>query len=161
MSFTSQEQQNCDVGGSAPAAAGNQGPQENAGELEAYRSVLVERSHKANESYDKAVMALSSGALAVSLTFLHDIVPHPRASSVFLLGAAWLLLVLSLVAIFASLLTSQFAFRTAITQVDSGIIQDSRAGGLYASITVWLNVASGALFVFGLASLMWFALTNI
>ncbi len=130
-------------------------------ELKEYRKDLIERGRKANESYDKAVMTLSAGALAVSLTFIHDIAQHPIQSSIRFLVIAWSLLVFSLIAIFISLLTSQFAFRTSVTQVDKGVIHESRAGGTFALATLWLNVASAVLFTLGLVFLVVFALMNI
>jgi hypothetical protein len=48
------------------------------------------------EPYDKAILTLSSGALALSLTFIKDLVPPEIAQENWILYLAWVLFVLSL-----------------------------------------------------------------
>jgi hypothetical protein len=80
-------------------------------ELRAYRDWLVQADHKASEAYDKAVMTLSGGALAISITFIHDIAPSPLATTIYRLIFAWGAFGLSITAILISQLTSCWALR--------------------------------------------------
>jgi hypothetical protein len=67
--------------------------------LAEYRKLLEQAYDKQSESYDKTVIALSGGALGVSMTFLHEIVPSPLGATVWLLGAAWSAFAFSILAI--------------------------------------------------------------
>lgn len=42
------------------------------------RRILLECRNNAVRSLEKILVALSAGALALSITFLHDIAPHPK-----------------------------------------------------------------------------------
>lgn len=61
-------------------------------EREALRRDLLEISGR----YDKAILALAGGALALSITFLEKIAPHPSGPCRWLLGIAWLFLIAAL-----------------------------------------------------------------
>ena len=124
---------------------------------EQYRNMLVEKSYAASQDFDKLTVTLSGGALALSLTFIHDIAPHPR--QLWLAGTAWFLLALSLVFIFFSLFMSQKAIRDMIDQLDAGT--DPGRLGPAATWTVGLNIASAATLVLGLVFLAAFALINL
>jgi hypothetical protein len=75
-------------------------PSESAAREAAYRD-FVTRAEEAEArnagAYDKALLTLSSAALALSLTFGKDIVPFFRATQVWLLFSAWILFVLTIV----------------------------------------------------------------
>jgi hypothetical protein len=86
--------------------------------MKAYRDWLVETEHKASESYDKAVMTLSGGALAISLTFVKNVAQPVVA--LWRLESAWVALTVSVGSILVSMLTSQIALRHSIHQVDEG-----------------------------------------
>jgi hypothetical protein len=75
-----------------------------------------------------------------------------------LLGLAWALLALSLTATFASTLTSQWAIRRAIADLDRD--KEWRRSG-FGWVTVSLNGGAAALFVLGAGCLIWFAWVNL
>jgi hypothetical protein len=83
-----------------------------------YRKLLEQAYDKQSEAYDKTVIALSGGALGISMTFLHEIVPSPLGGTLWLLGAAWSAFAFSILAILVSILTGQWALRRAMCQVD-------------------------------------------
>jgi hypothetical protein len=60
---------------------------------------------QATRDFDTAIRALSGGALAISLTFVHDIAPHPHHN--WTLAAAWCLFVLALAVNLWSFLTAE------------------------------------------------------
>lgn len=127
-----------------------------------YRRHLVEARHAASQDYDRAILTLASATLALSVTFLHDIAPVPKAATSGFVVASWICLVGALLAILGSLLTSQWALGQAIEDVDGG--REDRLehpGGWPARITQALNIAAGVSFVAGLCLLAWFANQNI
>jgi len=81
---------------------------------EAYRDerkALVESEHASADGFDKHILTLASGALAVSLVFLEKIAPEPKQATLPYLYLAWGTLVLALCFILSSFLTSQHAHR--------------------------------------------------
>lgn len=129
--------------------------------MQAYRNWLVQTEHKASVAFDRAVMTLSGGALAISLTFINDVIVSPQPGSVILLALAWGCLALSIGFILTSMLTSQRALRKAIIQVDTNQIYKEKPGGLLARLTNWLNIAACLAFILGIALLAWFAIANM
>lgn len=125
--------------------------------LEKYRDSLLEAEHTASRDYDKAILTLSTGALG----FITQIVPHPSSFTLFFLGSGWLSLVLSLLSTLVSLLTSQFALRKAVEQVDEKSIQEGTPGGVLTPVTSFLNVSASVFLIIGISFLVVFAFLNI
>lgn len=73
---------------------------------------------RATTSSDRQVLLLSAGALALSITFLHDIAPCPKAWTVWFLGAGWIGLVAAIVATVLSFRASSEAFLQQIRESD-------------------------------------------
>lgn len=71
------------------------------------RDALRNDSLEVSERYDKAILLLAGGALALSLTFLEKIAPHPLWWSFIFLGVAWLCLIASVLLELFALSTSQ------------------------------------------------------
>jgi hypothetical protein len=87
---------------------------ENSLEREAYleeRKTLVEAEGEASQSFDKALITLSAGAFGLSLAFIIQVAPVPRA--LWYLYVAWGGFILSLLSILFSFLASQQGFRRA------------------------------------------------
>jgi hypothetical protein len=118
----------------------------------------VQADHDASQDYDKTVLTLATGTLALSVTFAHDIAPKPIPGSSILLACAWLALGLSAVFVLVSLLTSQQCIRDQIDDIDHG--RNVAPHGLAARATGFLNVGSGVLLITGLIAFAWFALAN-
>jgi hypothetical protein len=137
-------------------------PQSSPGDdaMTAYRDWLVSADQKSSQAYDKAVMTLSGGALGLSLTFVKEIAPNPLTCTKWMLAAAWASLTVSLTSILISMLTSQWALRKAIRQVDAGLEPDTKIGGFFSRLTIALNILSGLMFVAGVALLAWFSARN-
>ena len=89
---------------------------------EAYKEQRLEADRFALEiggRFDKMVVALSGGALALSITFLEKIAPNPIPCSLYILGSSWLLLVTSLLLNLSSLAESQNALQQKIANADN------------------------------------------
>jgi uncharacterized membrane protein len=75
----------------------------------ASRSSLDDHAFKTCERYDQWVLTLSGGALAISLTFLEKIAPHPLAATLILLGLSWLAYILAVLSGFWAISVSRQA----------------------------------------------------
>ena len=130
-------------------------------EIKKYREGLVETQRKLNESYDKLIITLSGGSLALSITFLKDIVGSDKINCPLFLLIAWALFVLSLASILLEILFGIKAHKKAIRQIDDGSIYEEKVGGnssFWSSAGHW--VASISL-ILGLIFIAIFAFKNI
>jgi hypothetical protein len=131
----------------------------------AERQMLVEAGDKNIEQHDKAMLTLSAGALALSLTFVEKIAPHPIPATQFLLGIAWLFFILSLIVILASFQTSHKAYCRQREIIDEqhcptpGKECDSRNNWAYW--TEGLNICSYSCFILGVIFLASFSWSNL
>ncbi len=130
-------------------------------DMKLYRDGLVETQRKLNESYDKLIITLSGGSLALSITFLKDIIGSNKINDPIFLLLAWGLFVLSLTAILGEILFGIKAHKKAITQVDDGSIHKQKVGGkssYFSSFAHWLASIS---LILGLLFISVFAYFNI
>lgn len=130
-------------------------------DLKNYRKELLDTIQKLNESYDKLVIALSGGALALSITFLKDVVGSNTIQEPRLLLTAWGLFVISLACVLGAQLFGIAANKKAVSQVDSGEIYNNIPGGYYSFFTTWLHYSGTILLVAGLISIAAFVYSNI
>ena len=131
---------------------------------DSYRDLLVKCRHEASQDFDKAIMTLSGGALAIAIGFLHG-GTNKGLQLVWCLITSWALFGVSLFSTLFSFRMSFHAFHRAIEQVDNqiddGCIQREGPGGRYTKATDILNwVALGAL-VIGVAFIGVFVAHNL
>jgi hypothetical protein len=110
---------------------------------------------QATRDFDTAIRALSGGALAISITFVHDIANHPTQQ--WLLAVSWALFVVALGLNLWSFLTSARASGTMLRLMLGGKtaeLPDSRT-------TDWLNWTALVAFVGGVVFLVSFAVVNL
>jgi hypothetical protein len=127
----------------------------------AYRQYLLDLDTKAQEAYDRTVLALSGGALGVSFAFVKDFLRDAPAQRPGLLHVAWFCWVASLAVALAGNYLSTRAMRKALEQVDRGTFVNEEPGGAYAFVLSGLNAASGLLFLGGLLVMGWFVSLNV
>ncbi|HXF81418.1 MAG TPA: hypothetical protein VNN19_01500 [bacterium] len=125
-----------------------------------YRQWLIKADYEASQAYDKTVLTLAAGALGISFAFIKDIVPSPKPETMRLLLWGWSAFGFSLLATLISLLTSQFALRTAMVQYDQKRTSE-RPGRWWSILTSGLSIASGLAFVIGVILLVFFATGNL
>ena len=118
------------------------------------RKRLTDLHDKATDSFDRAVMTLSGGALGISIAFIHNVAPHPKDKWV--IGTSWTFFAASLLLILVSFLTSERAIVRMVTQHDGGTEEIPRG-----KLTDYLNWASASAFVIGVTFLVSFALVNV
>lgn len=115
---------------------------------------LVEARYRAQESYDKTLVVLASGALGLSFTIAKEFQPGLGTDARCLMFLAWVAWASSLAAMLASYLTSLQALTLSIRQLDSEDPDDTQAsseklGGRWTSATTVLNLLGSVCFVLG------------
>ena len=114
-----------------------------------------------NESYDKLLVTLSGGALALSITFLKNVINLQSVVHSELLFLSWLSFILSLASVFGRVMFGIEANRKAIEQVDAGTIYEEKAGGRYSEFTRYLHMAAAAFLLAGLLCIAIFTKLNV
>ena len=146
-----------------------------------HREAIVQGLYEQAKGFDKAILTLGSGALALSLSFVRYVAPSPKPWSLWALGVAWACFAVSLVCTLVSFLASLASHRAALDQWDAHNAayaenqsdgdgnQDAGQSGRpcaelpspkYAELTSRLNIAAGVLFIFGVIALVVFCLWN-
>ena len=123
---------------------------------------LVEGELAQTTAFDKVITTLSSAALALSITFIHDIAPTPKDEHWLALG--WLGFGGSLVVNLISYLVGQFAYRR-----QAEILQDyadKKPSALeqpngFLTAALWLNGISAVTFIVGILGIGLFAWINL
>jgi hypothetical protein len=115
---------------------------------------LTDLHEKVTDSFDRAVMTLSGGALGISIAFIHDVAPLPTHK--WALVFAWAAFAASLLTILWSFLTSERAIVRIVAQHD-----DEREEIPRGRLTDYLNWVSAGTFVIGVIFLVLFALVNV
>lgn len=130
-------------------------------EMKKYREGLVVTQQKLNESYDKLIITLSGGSLALSITFLKDIIGSNEINHSYLLLIAWALFVLSLTSILGEILFGIKAHKKAIKQVDDDTIHSEKVGGKSSSFSTAAHWVASVSLILGLLFISTFAFFNI
>jgi hypothetical protein len=113
-----------------------------------YRRTLQAAEDASHSEYDKAVIALSGGALGITFAFLKEIVARTGTADLLWLMVAWIMWALSLASILGSFYTAGKANRRAIQQLDANEFPDA-PGGAWDRATRTLNFIGGLGFVLG------------
>ena len=127
---------------------------------------LVAGEETSTDHFDKNILTLAAGAIAISLVFLEKIAPHPLESSLVYLRFAWGGLVISLLSTLSSFLTSQHAYRRQREINDEIFFSDptsmppKQING-WGRITGFLNWTSIVAFISGLIMLVLFGFLNM
>lgn len=129
--------------------------------LSEYRNWLAQTEKKIQESFNKALLSLSGGALGVSFVFFKDLINSHPISDPFFLLFAWISWALSSTSVLYSYYLSRLYFRRAISKVDDGTIYDSHSRGKFTFWTRVLNIAGICLFLLGVISITIFVNYNL
>lgn len=131
------------------------------GYLETYRDKIQELENASSEAFDKVIVTLSGGALAITMTLVGQVLPKHDALALIVIG--WVLFALSLTLTLVALKTSQVAMRRQIDIIDEVA---SRGGALDAhrnranSFTAGLNNLALFAFITGMVLTVIFVAVN-
>ena len=128
------------------------------------RRSLVEASHSSAEQFDKYILTLSTGALALSITFLKNIAPTPLTESIIFLVLSWSCLIICTLLTLVSFLTSQKACSKQVEILEKNYLPDEELGNsknYMSDLTTWLNRLSIFFFIIGVSLFAIFSIKNI
>jgi len=126
------------------------------------REGLIDAEREAARSFDKAMITLSAGALALSIAFIRDIAPHP--TKVLLLYSAWGAFGGSLFLILLSFLCSQSGMRRQrhiLNECDEKGIDRRSLKNRWRKLISCLNWLSAIVFLVGVVFLAFFVGCNL
>jgi len=109
-------------------------------------------------SYDRTLLALSGGALGLSLAFISDVVEAPAHLRI--LWAGWTFLALAMATTLAGTLTSQWAIRKDMDALSEGRELEN-SGGWPGAATDVLGIAGAVSFMLGIALIVGFVGLNL
>ena len=130
------------------------------------RKLLIDAEREGARTFDKAILTLSAGALALSITFLEKIVRVDQTTIWWGLIASWIAFGGSILLILFSFLTSQWACRRQIEILDEELINDagqrkSKTNNNWTTATTVLNIASILSFTVGVTFFCCFSFANL
>lgn len=133
----------------------------NNNEVDLYRGYLASAASKASQSYDKAVMTFAGGALAISITFLKNLIGPGGVCGIDLVYWSWGFWIGSIILTVSSLYLSRLAMDKAIKQYDAPELDAKKIGGIYTFVIKILNPLAGVALIAGLCLFLFFAYSNI
>jgi hypothetical protein len=129
------------------------------------REDLLKRQLSNNENYDKAILSLSSAALALSLTAIKFIIPIETAEYIFLLKLSWFFFLMTIICSLAAYLISNHAISK---QLDitrdyyiEGFVDAQFKKNIFATVNNVANHITGILFIVALSLVITFITFNI
>ena len=125
-----------------------------------YREFLVRGFHANQRSYDKTILTLASGGLAISIAFYKNFIGEEQALCLVYLSWAWNCWVLSLIALLVGYILGQLANWKAIKQYDTNY-EGEKWGGVYNQIATGLNWFAGISLITGIVLMMCFVSYNL
>ena len=106
------------------------------------RKTYIEAKTGVSSSFDRAILSLSGGALALSIVFVKQIAPDPRSTSIPWLMGAWSTFAFAIVLMLSSLFASQLAIQREIDLLDEAQktqVQDAPESNGWTLATQALN----------------------
>jgi hypothetical protein len=131
----------------------------------AYAAEQLTRERANADKYDNTILTYSTGALALSLSFIKDVVPLASAHSIGTLKASWACLAFSLLVMLVSFHIGQTANRKRVEfareyYIDKIETSLNKKDWAEKSLS-WLNLLAGAAFFVGVLFTTAFVWTNV
>ena len=130
-----------------------------------FRNHLLEGRKLSFMQFDKAILTLSGGGLALSLTFIHNVVPISNSINTWSLVIAWILFAFSVMTTLISFISSQFAFDYQLKLAEEYYVKNNDKAlqklNKPARFTKLANIASATAFVLAVLFLLFFVSINI
>jgi hypothetical protein len=130
-----------------------------------FKKQAAEGLQSSATQFDKAILTLAAGALALSLTFVKELVPSPDGTTIFLLACSWGAFIGSIVLTLSSFQLSMFAYMRhdkiidtiyAAPDIDRSIFKNR-----WNRITIALNICSLVVFIVGTVFLTYAVYDNL
>jgi hypothetical protein len=118
-----------------------------------------------SDEFDRALLTLSSGTLALSLAFIKEVVPLGQATHLNLLVASWISFIACIVITLASFRFSIVAQERHLEFASRFYIDGDRNAlskrHWCAKALTWCTYTAGSALILGLVLTIWFAVDNI
>ncbi len=128
--------------------------------MDEYRNYLIASKQFSQNTLDKYLISLSSGALGLSIIFVNNIIKNNPIYCKSLFTISWILFSITILLVLISFFSSIHSFSKAISQTDSDKIHKEEPGGSWNIFTKILNVINILLFILGLIFLLTFVSLN-
>lgn len=141
--------------------------------LSQHRNWLVRTEYEVSTSYDKTLVTLATGALALSVALLNVLNLDSSDSALIWLRLGWVALVASIVTLLGSVAVGRISLRHAISFTDQMLVnppsliqntpeQDRPKPKRWSNwLTIVLTAVASLLFAAGVASLVYFAASTV
>lgn len=141
--------------------------------LSQHRDWLVRTEYEVSTSYDKTLVTLATGALALSVALLNSLNLDASEGAIFWLRLGWISLVSSIVTLLASVAAGRVSLRHAISFTDQMLVnppsliqgtpadQKPKPKRWSSNLTIFLTALASLLFAIGVASLIFFAASTV
>lgn len=130
-----------------------------------FREDLLKRQLSNNEGYDKAILSLSSAALALSLTAIKFVIPLDNAEHLILLKVSWLFFLITIICSLIAYLISNHAISKQLVIANDyyieGLISAQSQKNIYTTINKYINNMTGVVFVIALSLVITFITLNL
>ena len=128
------------------------------------RKLLIDASRESSRTFDKAMLTFGSAIFGFSVAFIKDVAPQPVPSTLWWLGASWILFTVGLLAISLSFLFSQWACDFEIIQGEN-ILKNPEyecpKTNRWSTATTVCNISCVVLLTLGIMCWSWFAIHNL
>jgi len=125
-----------------------------------HRKLLLETAQSRADLFDKSLIAIATGTMALSITFIRFIAPDPLSTR--LLFVSWGAFTLSLLLTMLTLQLTQHGIDHELISLDKDLRgEDSAANNPFSKVTIILSWASFAVLLVGLWCFAFFALANV
>ena len=129
------------------------------------RRDLLARQLSNSQYFDQAILGLASGVLALSISFVKDVVPLQRAEHLWLLISAWVLLGGAILCTVVSFIVGQLGIAVQLDFAKKYYLEEQEdyltKRNPYTGPTNGLNYGAGGLFVVGIVMLVVFTALNV
>lgn len=130
-----------------------------------FREDLLKRQLSNNEGYDKAILSLSSAALALSLTAIKFVIPLDNAEHLMLLKVSWSFFLITIICSLVAYLISNHAISKQLVIANDyyieGLISAQSQKNIYTTINKYINHMTGVVFVVALSLVITFITLNL
>jgi len=129
------------------------------------RNELLKRQLSNSENYDKAILSLSSAALALSLIAIKFIIPLNTANQLWAIKLSWIFFLITIIVSLAAFLVSNRAINKQLSIEEDyyikGIVKAQTEKNIFSSINSVLNNITGIVFIAAISLVIYFVTINL
>lgn len=129
------------------------------------RAELLKRQLSNSESYDKAILSLSSAALALSLTAIKFVIPLNLATNLWAIQTSWVLFLVTVICSLSAYLIGNGAINKQLSIEEDyyikGLVKAQTEKNWLSIVNSKLNTFTGIVFVVAISLVIFFVTVNI